>query len=744
MDDSSRDHSPSIGQTSSSSSNTTSTQEAPNIGSVLVAANGIGKGTLIKPINKLSDCWNHFHSYSNDATNANCNLCGQDVSLGKSLSTSKLTQHLRARHRSVLVDEEIQKNKQQLSSSSSEMDHHDEMTAKKSKITGYFGLAPVAPIFLNCYLKWTIKTYQPLNTCEGKEFREMMQSANPKCGSISNKVVLQLVLEKEGEFIAVLSEILKDQYFALTDDGWTSRRLKSYTAVTAHWIDAKWKLNSCTLGCKPKEGRATAVDHVDAVESMMEKFSLSYKKLVANVTDTEATMIAAGRLLVENSAANGGKACWGPCVDHILECTTGVAMSDTPNSSGTMASCRKLAGHFHSSSQANDTLLNLQNTGGGLQANQRAVTTIQDVVTRWWSTYSMCSRLLRLKKYFEMMVVQGTLPADQNLTADQWNIVAQISKLLEPFMEAQKVLEGEKYVTISMVPTIIMALRAGLISIIDNQNNAEHIRTVAAMMFDDFNERWGHGEEGTIFIEHTTPGPRRRPKGIPLMTILASALDPRFKALLDFNDGDRIQILADLRTKLVEVALETDEIEQHVRGNAAAVGAADLLQAAAPPAVVGDAVYAAVPNVLNEHARKIAEYNARRVRNVPIQNDLAAAAAVNNARIAAEHQVDIEMKAFDLEQMLEMSKPRIGEEGKYEYNNPLDWWSKKEKKYPIHAKLARRYLCIPATSAPSERVFSAAGLTIAKDRASLNPETADALIFLHESWDVVESYLKTR
>ena len=72
--------------------------------------------------------------------------------------------------------------------------------------------------------------------------------------------------------------------------------------------------------------------------------------------------------------------------------------------------------------------------------------------------------------------------------------------------------------------------------------------------------------------------------------------------------------------------------------------------------------------------------------------------------------------------------------------------TKKEKKYPIHAnlKLARRYLCIPATSAPSERVFSAAGLTIAKDRASLNPETADALIFLHESWDVVESYLKTR
>lgn len=170
-------------------------------------------------------------------------------------------------------------------------------------------------------------------------------------------MVKDIVLEKEAEAIAVLSEILKDEYFALTDDGWTSRRNKSYTAVTAHWIDDNWKLNSCTLGCKPKEGRATAVDHVAAVESMMAKFSLSYKKLVANVTDTEATMIAAGRLLIDHSLANGGKASWGPCVDHVLECSTGIAFDDIPNSLGTMAGCRKLAGHFHSSSQANDILL---------------------------------------------------------------------------------------------------------------------------------------------------------------------------------------------------------------------------------------------------------------------------------------------------------------------------------------------------------------------------------------------------
>ena len=52
--------------------------------------------------------------------------------------------------------------------------------------------------------------------------------------------------------------------------------------------------------------------------------------------------------------------------------------------------------------------------------------------------------------------------------------------------------------------------------------------------------------------------------------------------------------------------------------------------------------------------------------------------------------------------------------------------------------LARRTLCIPATSAPSERVFSVAGLTISKCRTSIQPQHASDLIFLHDSWPLAE------
>ena len=62
-------------------------------------------------------------------------------------------------------------------------------------------------------------------------------------------------------------------------------------------------------------------------------------------------------------------------------------------------------------------------------------------------------------------------------------------------------------------------------------------------------------------------------------------------------------------------------------------------------------------------------------------------------------------------------------------------------RFPLVAKLARRMLCITTTSAPSERLFSQAGLTIARDRARLDPDFAASLIFLQDAWDIAERYL---
>ncbi|XP_008188657.1 zinc finger BED domain-containing protein 1-like [Acyrthosiphon pisum] len=58
------------------------------------------------------------------------------------------------------------------------------------------------------------------------------------------------------------------------------------------------------------------------------------------------------------------------------------------------------------------------------------------------------------------------------------------------------------------------------------------------------------------------------------------------------------------------------------------------------------------------------------------------------------------------------------------------WWFSNESMFPKLHIMARKYLCIQATSVPSERVFSRAGNIVTDHRASLSDEHCSQLIFL--------------
>jgi len=72
-------------------------------------------------------------------------------------------------------------------------------------------------------------------------------------------------------------------------------------------------------------------------------------------------------------------------------------------------------------------------------------------------------------------------------------------------------------------------------------------------------------------------------------------------------------------------------------------------------------------------------------------------------------------------------------------SNPLEWWRLNVKFYPYLSMVAKRFLAIPATNASVERLFSVAGETISKKRTSLNQDTADSLIFLHETGEFIKA-----
>lgn len=59
----------------------------------------------------------------------------------------------------------------------------------------------------------------------------------------------------------------------------------------------------------------------------------------------------------------------------------------------------------------------------------------------------------------------------------------------------------------------------------------------------------------------------------------------------------------------------------------------------------------------------------------------------------------------------------------------LAWWRVHNVNFPQLSKLARKYLCTPGTSSPSERLFSASGNIITCERSCLKPSKVDMLVF---------------
>lgn len=65
--------------------------------------------------------------------------------------------------------------------------------------------------------------------------------------------------------------------------------------------------------------------------------------------------------------------------------------------------------------------------------------------------------------------------------------------------------------------------------------------------------------------------------------------------------------------------------------------------------------------------------------------------------------------------------------------NTLLWWKMNQDNYPLLSTLARKFLCVPATSVASERAFSTAGNIVSCRRTCLKPDMVNMLLFLNRN-----------
>lgn len=71
---------------------------------------------------------------------------------------------------------------------------------------------------------------------------------------------------------------------------------------------------------------------------------------------------------------------------------------------------------------------------------------------------------------------------------------------------------------------------------------------------------------------------------------------------------------------------------------------------------------------------------------------------------------------------------------------PLDWWRNNANRFLRLHKIAAKYLCIPGSSVPSDRLFSKAGQLVSERRNRLKPENIDTILFLNHNMKLLSQH----
>jgi hypothetical protein len=108
---------------------------------------------------------------------------------------------------------------------------------------------------------------------------------------------------------------------------------------------------------------------------------------------------------------------------------------------------------------------------------------------------------------FLKKAIMGLLAAEEVscnfMDANEWAILHQIEITLETMAHFQCVLEGEFYVTSSLVPVMVHQIRKNYQKIINNAHSLEEVKDLTKILLANFN-KWYHPADGTGKLQYSS------------------------------------------------------------------------------------------------------------------------------------------------------------------------------------------------------------------------------------------------
>lgn len=184
-----------------------------------------------------------------------------------------------------------------------------------------------------------------------------------------------------------------------TFDGWSSRAIYHYLSLTIHYITVDFLLQNFSLGVIYFPESCTAVNLREHLKKQIEVWIPADLELEITIyinTDNEPTMVCMAKISPEWIRI--------PCFNHTLQlsithCYLEVDFDDL------LKKCRKIIGFFNRSNLGHEALERAQKQ---LNPAQEPVDVVQDVPSRWNSTYDAMERLVRLKNPLTLALMDSS------------------------------------------------------------------------------------------------------------------------------------------------------------------------------------------------------------------------------------------------------------------------------------------------------------------------------------------------
>ncbi|XP_069374455.1 E3 SUMO-protein ligase ZBED1 isoform X1 [Paralichthys olivaceus] len=385
---------------------------------------------------KTSKVWEHF-SLVTANKKITCKVCKADLAYHG--STSVMQEHLKRKHVGQLNETESDSPRPKKRATM------DPFLQKRQMCTPQRATALTESV-----LQMLIYDMRPLSVVDGAGFQQMIAQFNPDYILPSRTHFTHLMQQKYSTTFLKVKEILKEvnSSLTLTSDVWTSRATEAYLGVSCHFITKDWQMKTLNLATLPLEERHTAANIMIWMEEVIEKFDILPSKIKAIVHDNGSNMVAAAQLLEEKHGWSSVR-----CAGHTLQLIVNSALKE-PSINKATGTARSLVEHFRRSELANSKLKKKQQ-----QMNTAEHKLIQDVITRWNSTYYMVERLLE-----QRWRVTATLSDPEvtprgkhyfDLKPEQWVLLEELVQGLGPFECATVFLSGQEYATASCLPQLV-------------------------------------------------------------------------------------------------------------------------------------------------------------------------------------------------------------------------------------------------------------------------------------------------